>query len=72
MDRRGTSYERIGDWEKAEMDLKESIKISPDQPHVLNYLAYSWIEKEINIDQALKMLKRANTLKKNDGYIIGC
>jgi len=70
LDRRGTSYERIGDWEKAEMDLKESIKISPDQPHVLNYLAYSWIEKEINIDQALKMLKRANTLKKNDGYII--
>ena len=70
LDRRGTSYERIGDWEKAEKDLKESLRIEPDQPHVLNYLAYSWIEKGINIDKALEMLKRATKLKKNDGYII--
>ena len=70
LDRRGTSYERKGDWEKAEKDLTESLKIFPDQPHVLNYLAYSWIEKGINIDKALKMLKRAVKLKKNDGYIV--
>tara|TARA_B100000029_G_scaffold508751_1_gene596374 strand:- start:178 stop:1893 length:1716 start_codon:yes stop_codon:yes gene_type:complete len=70
LDRRGTSYERMGDWENAEKDLEESLRISPDQAHVLNYLAYSWTEKEINIDQALVMLKKANELKKNDGYII--
>ena len=70
LDRRGTSYERMGDWENAEKDLEESLRISPDQAHVLNYLAYTWTEKEINIDQALEMLKRANELKKDDGYII--
>ena len=43
LDRRGTSYERLGDWEKAEKDLTESLRILPDQAHVLNYLAYSWI-----------------------------
>jgi len=70
LDRRGTSYERLGDWGKAEKDLTESLKILPDQPYVLNYLAYAWIEKEININKALEMLKRAIKLRKNDGYII--
>ena len=58
LDRRGTSYERLGDWERAEKDLKESLRLLPDQPHVLNYLAYSWIEKRINIDKSLEMLKK--------------
>ena len=63
------SYERLGDWDKAENDLMESLKILPDQAYVLNYLAYSWTEKRINIERALEMLKRANKLKENDGYI---
>ena len=70
LDRRGTSYERIGKWHKAEKDLTESLKIVPDEPYVLNYLAYSWIEKDINLDKALEMLKRATELRKDDGYII--
>jgi len=69
LDRRGTSYERIGNWEKAEKDLKESLRILPDQPYVLNYLAYSWIEKKINVDEAMNMLKKATKLRENDGYI---
>jgi len=70
LDRRGTSYERINDWENAERDLLESLKISPDQPHVLNYLAYTWVDKGINVDEGLEMLKKAASLKENDGYII--
>ena len=70
LDRRGTSYERIGEWEKAEKDLTNSLEILPDEPYVLNYLAYSWIEKRINLEKSLEMLKRAINLKKNDGYII--
>ena len=70
LDRRGTSYEKLGNWIEAEKDLEESLKILPEQAHVLNYLAYSWIEKRINIDKALKMLIRANELRKNDGYIV--
>ena len=68
--RRGTSYERLGIWEKAEKDLLESLNIFPDQAHVLNYLAYSWIDKGINLDRGLEMLKKATELKENDGYII--
>ena len=70
LDRRGTSFERLGDWENAEKDLIESLKILPDQAHVLNYLAYSWIDKGINLDEGLEMLKKANKLKSEDGYII--
>ena len=68
--RRGTSYERLGNWKQSEIDLKKSLKILPDQPEVLNYLAYGWIEKNKNINQALEMLKKATSIKKNDGYII--
>ena len=70
LDRRGTSYERLGEWNKAEKDLLKSLEILPDQPHVLNYLAYSWVEKENNIEKALEMLEKATKLRKNDGYII--
>ena len=70
LDRRGTSYERLGNWKNAEKDLKESLKIKPNQPHVLNYLAYTWIDKGINLDEGLEMLIKAKELKKGDGYII--
>ena len=70
LDRRGTSFERLGDWKNAENDLIESLKISPNQAHVLNYLAYSWIDKGINLDKGLEMLKKATKLRENDGYII--
>jgi len=69
-DRRGTSFERIGEWESAEKDLKESLRISPDEPHVLNYLAYTWIDKGINLDEALEMLKKAASMRQNNPYII--
>ena len=68
--RRGTSFERLGDWENAEKDLIESLKIFPDQAHVINYLAYTWVDKGINLDKGLEMLKKAAKLKENDGYII--
>ena len=70
LDRRGTSFERLGDWENAEKDLIESLKILPDQAHVLNYLAYTWIDEGINLDKGLEMLKKAVELRENDGYII--
>ena len=69
LDRRGTAYERIGKWELGEKDLMQSLEILPDQAYTINYLAYTWIEKEKNTRKALTMLKKANTLKENDGYI---
>ena len=69
-DGRGVSYERIGEWDKAEKDLLSSLKVNPDQAYVINYLAYSWIEKNIKVEESLKMLEKANKLKSNDPYII--
>ena len=69
-DGRGVAYERIGEWENAEKDLLASLKANPDQAYVINYLAYSWIEQGVKIEQSLSMLEKANKLKSNDPYII--
>ncbi len=69
-DGRGVAYERVGEWDKAEKDLLSSLDANPDQAYVINYLAYSWIEQGVKVEQALKMLKKANNLKSNDPYII--
>ncbi len=69
-DGRGVAYERLGEWKKAEKDLLNSLKAKPDQAYVMNYLAYSWIEKGIKIEKSLKMLEKANKIKSNDPYII--
>jgi len=70
MDGRGIAYERIGEWEKAEKDLLASLDVSPNQAYVINYLAYTWIEQGVKIEQSLKMLEKANNIKSNDPYII--
>ena len=69
-DGRGVSYERIGEWEKAEKDLLASLDANPDQAYVINYLAYSWIEQGKKVKESLKMLEKANQLRSNDPYII--
>ncbi len=69
-DGRGVAYERTGEWDKAEKDLLASLEASPNQAYVINYLAYSWIEKGIKIKKSLEMLEKANKLKSNDPFII--
>ena len=69
-DGRGVAYERQGNWSKAEKDLLSSLESRPNQAYVINYLAYSWSEKGIKIEESLKMLEKANNLKSNDPYII--
>ena len=68
--RRGGSYERKGDYFNADKDLLESLKIDPDDAYVLNYLAYSWLERDYKIEEAMSMLEKAYSLKSNDPYII--
>ncbi len=68
-DGRGVAFERINEWDKAEKDLLASLKADPEQAYVINYLAYSWIEKGIKIEKSLKMLEKANRLRSNDPYI---
>jgi len=68
--RRGGSYERLGDYVSSDKDLLKSLEINPDDAYVLNYLAYSWLEREYKIDLSLQMLEKAYTKKSNDPYII--
>ena len=68
--RRGMCYERLKMWEKSENDLIKSLSLVPEEPYVLNYLAYSWLERNINIDKSIKMLEMALNNKKGDPYII--
>jgi len=67
--RRGGSYERLNDYLKADQDLLKSLEIRSDDAYTLNYLAYSWLERNIKIEQAMKMLMTAYELKENDPYI---
>ena len=68
--RRGGSYERIGEFNKADEDLMQSLKVNPNDAYVLNYLAYSWLERKYKIDEAIDMLEIAYKKKSNDPYII--
>ncbi len=67
---RGMSYERDKHWAKAEPDFKQALDLQPEQPLVLNYLGYSWVDQGIHLDDAMAMLKRAVEQRKDDGYII--
>ena len=60
----------MGNYEKSDKDLIQSLKISPDNAYILNHLAYSWLERDYQIDQAFKMLEKAYLSNKNDPFII--
>jgi tetratricopeptide (TPR) repeat protein len=67
---RGIALERSGQWPRAEADLLHALELQPEQPLVLNYLGYSWVEKNLHLDKAMPMIERAVQLRPNDGYII--
>ncbi len=67
---RGICYERSHQWPKAEADLKKALELYPDQPQVLNYLGYSWIDQGVNLDQGMEMIKKAVAQRPDDGYIV--
>ena len=66
---RGMSYERIKEFKKAENDLEKALKFKPDNPYLLNYLGYSWVDQGINLDRSLEMIKKAVLALPRDGYI---
>ena len=68
--RRGGCYERLKDFVNADKDLKKSLSINPNDAYVLNYLAYSWLERDYKINEAIEMLEKAYEQENNDPYII--
>ena len=67
---RGIAYERENQWDKAVADFRKALVLYPDQPLVLNYLGYSWVDRGENLDEAFDMLRKAVELRPSDGYIV--
>lgn len=67
---RGTSHERLKAWPSAEKDLKKALSLYPDQPLVLNYLGYSWVDQGLNLKEGLSLIEKAVAVKPDDGYIV--
>jgi tetratricopeptide (TPR) repeat protein len=67
---RGTCFERLKDWPPAEADLQKALKLYPDQPMVLNYLGYSWVDQNRNLKEGMSLIEKAVALKPDDGYIV--
>jgi tetratricopeptide (TPR) repeat protein len=67
---RGIALERSGEWKRSEADLLHALELKPDQPLVLNYLGYSWIDRGENLDRGLQMIQKAVELRPEDGYIV--
>ncbi|TIX83206.1 MAG: tetratricopeptide repeat protein [Mesorhizobium sp.] len=67
---RGIAYERLKEWPKAEPNFRKALEMFPDQPQVLNYLGYSWVDMNINLEEGLQMIQKAVDLRPSDGYIV--
>lgn len=67
---RAISHERLKNWEKAEQDFRSALELNPEQPQILNYLGYSLVERQENLDEALDMIERAVAARPDSGYIV--
>jgi tetratricopeptide (TPR) repeat protein len=67
---RAVCYERENIWDKAETDFLKAVELSPEEPLVLNYLGYSWVDRNEHLDKALELIKKAVALKPDDGYYV--
>jgi tetratricopeptide (TPR) repeat protein len=67
---RAMAEDKAKHWDKAEVDVDTALKLSPDQPELLNYLGYSWVDRNEKIPEALTMLEKARRLRPYDGYIV--
>jgi len=67
---RGIAYEQTQQWAKAEKDFLRALDLKPDQPEVLNYLGYSWIDQGLHLEKAIAMIEKAVDLRPRDGYIV--
>jgi tetratricopeptide (TPR) repeat protein len=67
---RGISYERSHQWPKAEADFLKALELKPDQPDVLNYLGYSWVDQGLHLAEARGMIEKAVSLRPKDGAIV--
>ncbi|WP_299867553.1 tetratricopeptide repeat protein [uncultured Hoeflea sp.] len=66
----GIAHERLKQWPRAEAHFKRALELYPDQPQVMNYLGYSWIDMNMNLEEGMDLIRSAVDLRPNDGYIV--
>ncbi|MGB3536743.1 MAG: tetratricopeptide repeat protein [Mesorhizobium sp.] len=67
---RGIAYERLKEWPEAEPNFRKALELNPNQPQVMNYLGYSWVDRGMNLQEGLEMIQKAVDLRPSDGYIV--
>jgi tetratricopeptide (TPR) repeat protein len=67
---RGIAYERLKEWPKAEPNFRKALELFPNQPQVMNYLGYSWVDMNMNLEEGMKLIQKAVELRPSDGYIV--
>jgi tetratricopeptide (TPR) repeat protein len=67
---RGIAYERLKQWPKAEPNFRKALELFPNQPQVMNYLGYSWVDMNMNLEEGLQLIQKAVDLRPSDGYIV--
>ena len=67
---RGIAYERLKQWPKAEPNFRKALELFPNQPQVMNYLGYSWIDMNMNLEEGMELIRKAVELRPSDGYIV--
>lgn len=67
---RGVTNERLKDWPAAEADFKQALELNPEESLILNYLGYSWVDQGMNLEQAMDYIRKAVSLKPDDGYYV--
>lgn len=67
---RGSTLEQTGRWPEAEAELKMALALQPTNASILNYLGYAYIDRGLNYEAALDMIRRAVELEPHSGYIV--
>ncbi len=67
---RAMALERAGQWPRAEQDFLKALELEPEQPFVLNYLGYSWVDQGLHLERARQMIEKAVSLRPTDGFIV--
>ena len=67
---RGVSYQKIGRWDDGEADLKAALAAQPDEPELLNYLGYSWIDRGEHLKDAMAMVEKAVASDPRSGAMV--
>jgi tetratricopeptide (TPR) repeat protein len=67
---RGVAYGQLDRWPEAEADLQAALKLQPDEPELLNYLGYSWIDRGERLKEAMAMVEKAVGANPRSGAMV--